>query len=130
MKKILLVTALLFSSVANAQSIEDEEKILGAIAGGVLGNTIGDGDGRKAATVFGAVLGYRYGDILLDRNYQNRSNERKERERIVRGCKEKVPAKFRINSGVEASWVNGCVSRVYEIQSQLEQQAFEDAVGR
>lgn len=31
--------------------------VLGAIVGGVLGNTVGKGDGRKAATVAGAVAG-------------------------------------------------------------------------
>jgi len=31
--------------------------ILGAIVGGALGNTVGKGDGRKAATVAGAVIG-------------------------------------------------------------------------
>lgn len=30
---------------------------IGAIAGGLLGNTVGDGDGRKAATVAGAIAG-------------------------------------------------------------------------
>lgn len=36
--------------------------ILGAIVGGVLGNTIGKGDGRKAATVAGAVAGGAIGN--------------------------------------------------------------------
>lgn len=31
--------------------------IIGAVAGGVLGSTVGKGDGRKAATVAGAVAG-------------------------------------------------------------------------
>ncbi len=31
--------------------------LLGAVIGGVLGNTVGKGDGRKAATVAGAVAG-------------------------------------------------------------------------
>jgi outer membrane lipoprotein SlyB len=31
--------------------------LLGAIIGGALGNTVGKGDGRKAATVAGAVIG-------------------------------------------------------------------------
>lgn len=31
--------------------------VIGAIVGGVLGNTVGKGDGRKAATVAGAVVG-------------------------------------------------------------------------
>ncbi len=36
--------------------------ILGAIVGGVLGNTVGKGDGRKAATVAGAVAGGAIGN--------------------------------------------------------------------
>lgn len=31
--------------------------VIGAIAGGLLGNTVGHGDGRKAATVAGALAG-------------------------------------------------------------------------
>jgi uncharacterized protein YcfJ len=36
--------------------------VLGAIVGGVLGNTVGKGDGRKAATVAGAVIGGAVGN--------------------------------------------------------------------
>lgn len=38
--------------------------LIGAIAGGVLGNSVGDGDGRKAATVIGAVLGGTIGNNI------------------------------------------------------------------
>jgi uncharacterized protein YcfJ len=31
--------------------------VLGAVVGGALGNTVGKGDGRKAATIAGAVAG-------------------------------------------------------------------------
>ena len=46
--------------------------LIGAIAGGVLGNSVGDGDGRKAATVIGAVLGGTIGNNI-ERNggYRN-----------------------------------------------------------
>jgi uncharacterized protein YcfJ len=33
------------------------ETLLGAVIGGALGNTVGKGDGRKAATIAGAVIG-------------------------------------------------------------------------
>ena len=36
--------------------------IIGAVAGGLLGNTVGKGDGRKAATVAGAVAGGAVGN--------------------------------------------------------------------
>jgi len=46
--------------------------VLGAIVGGVLGNTVGKGDGRKAATVAGAVAGGAIGNRVSaahDRTY-------------------------------------------------------------
>jgi uncharacterized protein YcfJ len=46
--------------------------VLGAIVGGVLGNTVGKGDGRKAATVAGAVAGGAVGNRVSaahDRTY-------------------------------------------------------------
>jgi uncharacterized protein YcfJ len=47
--------------------------LLGAMIGGVLGNTIGKGDGRAAATVAGAVLGGAIGNRVAtggdDRGY-------------------------------------------------------------
>ncbi|WP_290781911.1 glycine zipper 2TM domain-containing protein [Arenimonas sp.] len=47
--------------------------LLGAIAGGVLGNSVGDGDGRKAATVIGAVLGGSIGNNI-ERNGRYRND--------------------------------------------------------
>lgn len=44
--------------------------VVGAIVGGALGNQIGDGDGRRAATVAGAVLGY---SMTRDAQERNRS---------------------------------------------------------
>lgn len=46
--------------------------VLGAIVGGVLGSTVGKGDGRKAATVAGAVAGGAIGNRVSaanDRSY-------------------------------------------------------------
>lgn len=42
--------------------------IIGAVAGGVLGNTVGKGDGRKAATVAGAVGGGLIGNQVGKHN--------------------------------------------------------------
>jgi uncharacterized protein YcfJ len=45
-------------------------KLLGALVGGALGNTIGKGDGRKATTIGGAVLGYAIaGQVQRDNRY-------------------------------------------------------------
>jgi uncharacterized protein YcfJ len=47
--------------VTHTQPVQDEHRItgtlIGAVAGGVLGNQIGSGDGRKIATVAGAAAG-------------------------------------------------------------------------
>jgi uncharacterized protein YcfJ len=50
-KLIPVIIVALLSGYASAQEGPSSEQILGAIAGGALGSTIGDGDGRKAATV-------------------------------------------------------------------------------
>lgn len=42
--------------------------LLGAVIGGVLGNTVGGGDGRKAATVAGAVVGGVVGNRVASRD--------------------------------------------------------------
>ena len=70
MKTLVAVTFALLSTTAFAQDYyaeekEQQNKLLGAIAGGYLGSTIGGGDGKTAAIVLGAVLGYRHGDRIL-----------------------------------------------------------------
>lgn len=46
-------------------------KVLGALVGGALGNTVGKGDGRTAATVAGAAIGYGIAsDATRDRGYE------------------------------------------------------------
>lgn len=78
MKTILVIVLALVSFNAYGQDSyqaqkERENKVLGAIAGGVLGSTIGQGDGKKAATVIGAILGFRHGDQILegDRHHEH-----------------------------------------------------------
>lgn len=147
MRNLLVASTLamfLCSSIANAD--EGKENILGAIAGGALGSTIGKGDGRKAATVLGAIIGYRYGDQILDRHYRERSEEyttyyvtparpidyngltRKE-YRIQNYCRSQVPPKFRADPSIERSWVNGCVARTLQLQAELEAEAYNDGAG-
>jgi len=43
--------------------------VLGALIGGALGNTVGHGDGRKAATIAGAVIGGSIGHDASRRDY-------------------------------------------------------------
>jgi uncharacterized protein YcfJ len=42
--------------------------VIGAIVGGALGNTVGKGDGRRAATVAGAVIGGAIGNNSAGRD--------------------------------------------------------------
>ena len=44
--------------------------VLGALVGGVLGNQVGKGHGRDAATVVGAVVGGFAGDNIAGNNRQ------------------------------------------------------------
>ena len=58
--------------VQRPKQIKDQHKIagtaIGAVAGGLLGNQIGKGNGRKAATAAGAVAGGFVGN-RIDRNH-------------------------------------------------------------
>lgn len=47
---------------------------VGAVAGGLLGNQIGGGSGRTAATVIGAIGGGVLGNEIERRNYSNRGS--------------------------------------------------------
>lgn len=51
--------------------------VLGAIVGGVLGNTVGKGDGRRAATVAGAVVGGAVGNSVAQGDPGYRGVERR-----------------------------------------------------
>ena len=68
---LVIGLSFLAPQTASAQNLE---QILGAVAGYHLGNSIGDGDGRRAARVVGATLGYRYGEVLLDKDYERDRN--------------------------------------------------------
>jgi uncharacterized protein YcfJ len=128
-KSILATTAVLligFGSVtAKAQS--SEEQILGAIAGGALGSTIGDGDGRKAAMVIGAILGYRHGDRILNprdrRQFMSMGNND-----FRRYCRHEVPYQYSHRRSTHDMWIRGCVDRLSRQQRELEREAYEDGL--
>lgn len=141
MKCIPVITASLLlgfaSTTSNAQSTE---QVLGAVAGGALGNTIGDGDGRKAATILGAIIGYRNGDRILNgqsdgvyysshrNSYVDYNGLTRNQYRIHNYCKSQVPPKYQNNPGAFRSWVAGCVARVEQMQEEIEAQAYQDAL--
>jgi len=111
---------LLGSQSAVAQTEDDIDILLGAAAGAAIGSTIGDGDGRKIATVLGGLIGANVARDRSDYRYVSR--------RFTSFCKDRVPTQYRNNSGVARSWVEGCVARLEQRQAELEQQAFEEAL--
>ena len=120
---VLVVTsaALLIGSQSTvAQNQTDIDVLLGAAAGAAIGSTIGDGDGRKIATVVGGLIG---AEMARDRH-----GYRYVGKRFESYCKDKIPAQYRNNLGVARSWVEGCVARLEQRQAELEQQAFEEAL--
>lgn len=65
--------------------------ILGGVVGAALGNQVGDGRGRDAATAVGAVLGYT---ITRDAQERNRYNQRQygRHEPRSQTCEQRVEA--------------------------------------
>lgn len=59
---------------------------LGAVAGGLLGNQIGSGNGRTVATVAGSLLGAGVGDNLSNRNQPGPQYQ----ERTIQRCRQVV----------------------------------------
>ena len=107
---------LIHSQTSFAQTQNDLNVLLSAAAGAAIGSTIGEGDGKKIATVVGGLIG---AEIARDQNlYSNKS--------FKSYCRDHVPAQYRRNSGVANSWIRGCVSRLEQRQIELEQQAYEE----
>ena len=146
MKNLLVATivsaAVFFSPVTKAS---DGDKLLAAVAGGVLGSTVGKGDGRKAAIVAGAVLGYRYGERILnsDSNSTYRSESyiprehyngqyipqgnyaRSDREKRIY-CQNNIPHRYSYNDRLRTVWVSGCLERLQQEEDRLAQEAYQD----
>ena len=123
----LVIIAALLCGYASAQEGPSTEEILGAIAGGALGSTIGDGDGRKAATVIGAIIGYRMGERVLN------PNDRREflslhRDDFYRFCRRQVPYEYDRRENLRKMWIQGCVDRLHTQQRRLEREAYEDGL--
>ena len=127
MNKNLLACVVCASLMLSGCAMANEtERVLGAVAGGVLGSTVGAGDGRTAAIVVGSVLGYRYGDKIFGQE-QGRYNAP---PRTVREyCERRVPERYWNNRGTRRSWIRGCEQRLEEEQERIENRAYEDGYG-
>lgn len=129
MKKLLLLSLLLLAPAAYAD--QEDEKLLGAVAGGYLGSTIGGGDGKKIATVLGAIIGYNVGPQVLGNSqgytygYQDRTwrQPRYRQADIYKICDRRNP--YEKDSRFYWSYNRGCVQRLSDEMRELEQQAYE-----
>lgn len=118
---------LLGSGNAMAQEEDYSNQLLGAIAGYYLGNSVGDGDGRKAARVIGAVIGWRYGNEILgeeDQEYHHYFRSYGSRE-FTDYCRANVPTRYDMERGTRRSWIQGCVQALEERKRQLEFEAYQ-----
>ena len=128
MKTILaLVAAASMTLMPQANAQSSEEQLLGAIAGYYLGNSVGDGDGRRAARVIGAVIGYRYGnEILGSRDRQQFMSM--DRNDFHYHCSHQVPYQYNRQHNTRNMWIRGCVNRLSQQQRQFEREAYEDGL--
>jgi len=124
---VVMVASLLFGSSAMAQEGPSTEQVLGAIAGGALGSTIGDGDGKKAATVIGAIIGYRMGERVLSTKEHGQFLALNETD-FRRYCRHEVPARYGHDRRLADRWVQGCVVRLERQQKELEREAYLDGL--
>ena len=129
MKKLLLLTLVLLVPAAYAE--DKDEKLLGAIAGGYLGSTIGGGDGKKLATVLGAIIGYNVGPQVLGNSqgytygYHDRSWRKPTYRQadIYKLCDRENP--YNKDSRFYWQYNRGCVQRLSEEMRELEQHVYE-----
>lgn len=123
---VIIATLLIGFSSIEARS-QSTEQLLGAIAGGALGSTIGDGDGQKAATVIGAIIGYRMGERVL-RSDEHRDFMRLDSNDFRRWCRHEVPSRYEQYSNLRERWIAGCVQRLQRQQRELEREAYMDGL--
>jgi uncharacterized protein YcfJ len=130
-QKVLAVmcVSLLFGSNVMAQEGPSTEQVLGAIAGGALGSTIGDGDGKKAATVIGAIIGYRMGERVLSTKDHQEFMTLNEHD-FRRYCRHEVPARYSHDRRLADRWIMGCVHRLERQQKELEREAYFDGLNQ
>jgi|LakMenEpi03Aug12_release.lakeMendotaPanAssembly.Ray.scaffolds.fasta_scaffold680596_1 uncharacterized protein YcfJ len=122
-----ITAALLLGCSSIAANAQSTEQLLGAIAGGALGSTIGDGDGQKAATVIGAIIGYRMGERLL--NPTDKANFVQLKPNDLRQyCRSEVPSKYEHYYNLKSKWIAGCVQRLQRQQRELEREAYMDGL--
>ena len=120
---LVAVIGLTLTPIVNAQT--SDEQLLGAIAGAALGSTIGDGDGRKAAMVVGAILGYRNGERLLNGG-ERRQFISMDANDFHYYCRNRIPYRYSQERNTYNMWMRGCMNRLRQQQREFEREAYED----
>jgi uncharacterized protein YcfJ len=131
----IVLTAIAMITIASP-SVADERNTLGAVAGGVLGNMIGHGSGRTAATVIGAIVGYNAGPKVLNRpapRYEDNVEyvevpysryRRMNQADIYDICRDRNPYPY--NSRMFWEYNSGCVQRLSDRAAAMERRAFDN----
>ncbi len=105
--KILAVVAIgLALPLAGCETKQDQGTVVGAVAGGLLGNSVGRGNARGATTIVGAVIGGIVGSEIgrgMDRTDRVLA-ERAEMDALERG-----------SSGAPVTWRNPDNGRYGEV---------------
>ena len=93
---------------------------LGAtLGGGIIGSTVGHGEGRKATTIVGTIIGYHLADD------SSREISRRQQRYIVSRCRAEVPSEYATNDSVKSAWIRGCIDREITAQLDREQKAYD-----
>jgi surface antigen len=97
LKKWMLISSasglLLVSACTNVPTQEEQGVLIGAIAGGILGNQVGGGSGRALATMVGAVAG-----AMIGGNIGRHMDEQDQMKASL--------ALENVRTGVPTTWVN------------------------
>lgn len=133
MKCLTAITAILLlgSNQVYAQNASDTDVLLGAGAGAAIGSTIGQGDGKKIATVLGALIGAQMArDSVASNHYRySRPIDSRAIERnIYRQCSNNVPRSYWGYPDAQRAWTEGCVERKRMLMLEVQQQAYEDGL--
>ena len=119
---IVASVALLAVLVSGCQATTGEQNgaVIGAVAGGLLGNTVGKGSGRTAATIAGAAIGGIAGASV------GRTTDRPQSV-VVHQNQTGGECSHIQNAGVRASCERGVSERNANAQRQAEQNAYQCA---
>jgi uncharacterized protein YcfJ len=118
--RALCISLLVLPSVAVAgDSRPSIDPWLGATLGGIIGSTVGHGEGRPATTIVGTIIGYHLADD------SSREISPRQQRYIVSRCRAEVPSEYATNDSVKSAWIRGCIDREITAQLDRAQKAYD-----